>query len=87
LTYIRFNIKLFLWWHCRWCPCFLSFLVSTLPSLWLLQLSQYEAAVSGESNNGTTSNTPSQSNSTTPDNLLFVSTCVRDAFRLTTTKR
>lgn len=26
---------------CRWCPCFLCYIVTTLPSLWLLQLSQY----------------------------------------------
>ncbi|XP_052819613.1 transmembrane protein 26-like [Mya arenaria] len=36
-----------------WCPCFLAYLVSTFPAIWLLQLTQYQNAVIGPSNNGT----------------------------------
>ncbi|XP_045213336.1 transmembrane protein 26-like [Mercenaria mercenaria] len=32
-----------------WCPCFLTYLLATLPSIWLLQLSLYDSLVSGDS--------------------------------------
>lgn len=31
----------------RWCPCFLAYLLTTFPSIWLLQISQYNIAVGG----------------------------------------
>ena len=40
----------------RWCPCFFTYLLSTLPAIWLLQLSQYETFVNSQQQ-------PGQSNS------------------------
>ena len=29
----------------RWCPCFLSYILTTLPAVWLLQISQYQSLI------------------------------------------
>ena len=36
----------------RWCPCFLIYLASTLPVIWLLQLKQYDTVAAGTTPSG-----------------------------------
>ncbi|XP_060571737.1 transmembrane protein 26-like [Ruditapes philippinarum] len=41
-----------------WCPCFLTYLLATLPSVWLLQLSLYDSLVSTNTDTNSVQPTP-----------------------------